>query len=97
MMRICKMCKRHDLRTCVELEHTFIAPASLIEPLDEDSLPSVVDVPHYRCPHLIDAAFEDFSLLRYDISSSERLVWDELREQAFGSSWEAMKRVCGMC
>ena len=43
-------------------------------------MPSVIDVPHYRCDHLMDAEFQDFCLLRYDISTRDRLVWDEWRQ-----------------
>ena len=43
-------------------------PPNMFVPLEDDEVPELIDVPHYRCKHMIDEEWEDYALLAYDCS-----------------------------
>merc|ERR1711974_559830 len=53
---------------CVGVNHTAALPTNMFVPLEDDEVPELIDVPHYRCKHMIDEEWEDYALLAYDCS-----------------------------
>ena len=52
-----------------------VLPPTMFEPVEADDETNVEDMPHYRCEHMVDAAFEEYALLAYDCNM-DTAVWD---------------------
>jgi len=53
---------------CVKVKHIAKIRHTVFQPIKPNEQLDVVDIPHYRCEHMADAAFADYAMLAYDCS-----------------------------